>query len=158
MLSASQPNKPASGVTLIETIVFLVVIAIALTGLMMVFNESIAKSVDPVVRIRALELAQGQLDEVMSRKFDENTPTGGIPHCDAASGTACLGITADSGFDDVGDYDGFSRTVDGYDLTVTVIAAGDDLGLAEAEARLVQVLVTMPGGDSLQLAAYRANF
>ncbi|WP_188150347.1 type IV pilus modification PilV family protein [Teredinibacter waterburyi] len=158
MPSALQPNKPDSGVTLIETIVFLVVIAIALTGLMMVFNESVTKSVDPVVRIRALELGQGQLDEVMSRKFDENTPTGGIPHCGAVSGVACLGITADSGFDDVGDYDGFSRTVDGYSLTVSVSEAGDDLGLSAAEARLVQVVVTMPGGDSLQLAAYRANF
>ncbi len=147
------------GVTLIETMVFIVVISIALVALVKVFNYSLVSSVDPIVKVRALELAQAQLDEVLARKFDENTPTGGVPACDSPTGTACLGIVPDADFDDVGDFDGFSdSSYSGYNINVSVSQAGADLGLAANQARLIVVNVSMPGGDSLSLSSYRVNF
>ncbi len=147
------------GATLIEAIVFLVVIGVALTALLSVFNEKVVKSVDPVVRARALEVAQAQLDEILSRKFDQNTPTGGIPACDTSGAVACLGIGADTAYDDVGDYHGFTDTSDAlYPVSVAVVSAGADLGLPSVQARRITVTVGMPGGDQLQLSAYRANF
>lgn len=147
------------GVTLIETIVFLVVIGLALTALLSVFNESVVKSVDPVVRIRALEIAQAQMDEVLSRKFDANTPTGGVPACGVSAAPACAGIAPNGLFDDVGDYNGYTDNSDpAYSISVTVINAGGDLGLASTNAKLVTVTVGIPGGDRLTLSAYRANF
>src|SRR5688572_1380949 len=65
-----------SGVTLIETIIFIVVVSIGLGALLMVFNQSVVKSVDPVIRIKALEKGQALMDEILARKFAENTPTG----------------------------------------------------------------------------------
>lgn len=147
------------GVTLIEMIAFLVILGVALMALMTVFNESVVKSVDPVVRVRALEIGQAQLDEIMARRFDENTPTGGIPACGSITGVACLGIVADTGYDDVGDYNGFAVATDpAYPLQVSVASAGADLGLPNDQARLVSVTVDMPGGSQLTLSAYRVNF
>jgi len=147
------------GVTLIETIMFLVVMSIALLALLQTFNQSVINSVDPVVRVRALEIAQSQLDEILSRKFDENTPTGGVPACDSAAGVVCLGVTPGGDFDDVGDYDGFSDNSNpDHPISVAVVNAGNELGIPLAQARRITVAVGMPGGDSVSLSAYRANF
>ncbi|SMF34648.1 MSHA pilin protein MshD [Alteromonadaceae bacterium Bs31] len=152
-------TKAHKGVTLIEAIVFLVVIGVALTALLSVFNEKVVKSVDPVVKARALEIAQAQLDEILSRKFDQNSPTGGVPACGISAGVACLGIVADSAFDDVGDYNGYTDNSDPqYLIAVSVINAGGEMGLPAAQARRVTVTVSMSGGDQLRLSAFRANF
>jgi len=147
------------GVTLIELIVFMVVMGVALMALMGVFNRTVVQSVDPVVRIKALEKAQATLDEILSRKFDANTPSGGVPACGSATAMACAGITPDTLFDDVGDYDGFTDNTDpSFPISVSVIAAGDEIGLGVADARRISVSAGMPGGDSLTISAYRVNF
>lgn len=147
------------GVTLIETIVFITIVSIALASVIKVFSGSVVNSVEPIVRLRALELAQAQLDEILARKFDENTPTGGIPACDTLGGPSCAGILADTDYDDVGDFNGYVNNVfAGYNLSVSVSNAGGDLGLTATQARLISVNVSMPGGDSLNVAAYKVNF
>lgn len=147
------------GFTLLEVIVFMVVVAIAMGALLAVFNKSVVNSVDPAVRIKALEKAQATLDDILARKFDENTPTGGVPACDSATGLPCSGISPDGDFDDVGDYHGYGDNSDpGFPLSVSVTLAGGDLGLAAGQAKLITVNVTMPGGSTLTLSAYKVNF
>jgi len=151
-----------SGVSLLELVVFIVVVSIALGALFSVFNHSIINSVDPMVNVRALECAQAKLDEVIARKFDENTPTGGVPACGSAeaAAVACSGIAVDAGFDDIGDYNG-QNFVDGdCNVTVAVIGEGTDLGLADNASlvRLITVTSTMPDGDTVRLSAYHTNF
>lgn len=172
MLNNRQPKNvtsvisPSRGFTLIELMVFIVVISIGLVGLTAVYNYSMAKSVDPVIQVRLHELAQSLLDEILARKYDENTPTGGIPACGAPGGAVCAGIGLDGenladigSLDDVDDFDGYSDSpYAGYTRSVSITAAGADLGLTAAEAKLVQVTVSAPGGERIQLSAYRANF
>ncbi len=155
------------GVTLIETMVFLVVVGIALGALLRVYQQAVMDSVDPVVRIRALEIAQAQLDEIIARKFDETTPVGGVPPCNGIGGDPCTGITADTDYDDVGDYNGYSDTSDAnFLVNVQVNEAGSDLGVANANARLISVTVDYldsnplraSGRGSLTLSVYRVNF
>ena len=151
--------KGQGGFTLIEVMVFIVVVAIAMGALLAVFNESVVKSVDPAVRIKALEKAQATLDDILARKFDENTPTGGVPACDSLKGLPCSGVSPDGDFDDVGDYHGYVDNSDArFPLSVSVTLAGDDLGLASAQAKLISVNVAMPGGSTLTLSAYKVNF
>lgn len=151
--------KAQGGFTLMEVIVFIVVVAIAMGALLAVFNDSVVNSVDPAVRIKALEKAQATLDEILARKFDENTPTGGVPACDSLTGLPCNGISPDGDFDDVGDYHGYADNSDvRFPLSVSVTQAGGDLGLAAARARRITVNVTMPGGGTLTLSAYKVNF
>lgn len=151
--------KGQGGFTLIEVMVFIVVVAIAMGALLAVFNESVVKSVDPAVRIKALEKAQAKLDDILARKFDENTPTGGVPACDSPTGLPCSGISPDGDFDDVGDYHGHVDHSDPqFPLSVSVTQAGGDLGLAPSQAKRIQVSVAMPGGNTLTLSAYKVNF
>lgn len=147
------------GVTLIETVVFLVVVSIALVALLRVYGAAVSASVDPVIQIRALEKAQAQMDEVLARKFDENTPTGGVPACDSSAGTPCAGIVADADYDDVGDFNGYSDTSEpNYTVGVSVVNAGSEIGITNTNARRITVVVSMPGGDSVTLSAYKVNF
>ncbi len=151
--------KSHKGVTLIELIVFIIIVSISLVTLVRVFNQSIINSTDPVTRVRALELAQAQLDEILARKFDENTPPGGIPACGTTGALVCAGISPDADLDDVGDYNGQTFGAAPYQISVSVVEAGTELGLvANNLARKITVVVTMPGGDGLTLAAYKTNF
>lgn len=148
-----------NGVTLIETMTFLVVVGIALGALVKVYTHAIANSVDPVVRTRALELAQAQLDEILARKFDENTPAGGVPACGSSTGFACLGIASDADFDDVGDYNGWINNSDpNHTLSVSVENAGTEIGLPNTQARRITVTATVPGAGALTLSVYKTNF
>jgi MSHA pilin protein MshD len=147
------------GVSLIELMVFVVVVAIGLGALLSVFNQSVMQSVDPVIQTKALEKGQALMEEILTRKFDENTPTGGVPACDSVDGVACLGISPDGDYDDIGDYHGFTDTDDaGFTVTAAVTAAGADLGIPATQARLIQLTVTAPAGKSVVISAYKANF
>ncbi len=156
------------GVSLVELIVFLVVIAIALGATVSVFTQSLYSANDPLIRTRALELAQAQLDEVLARKFAENTPTGGVPACGSLdSPSPCTGFaTSDADFDDVGDFAGFvdNTTYPGYSISVSIANAGGELGITADQARRITVVVSTPpisgapSGTSVTLSAYRVNF
>lgn len=144
--------------TLVETMVFLVVVSIALVALVRVFSQGVSDSVDPVVRARALELGQATLDEILARKFDENTPTGGVPACNSTDGPPCAGIAPDGDYDDVGDYHGYSDTSNPYHTVDVSVTNATVTEFPAAQARLITVTVSLPDGDSLTLSAYKANF
>jgi len=141
--------------------VFIVVVAVALTAMISAFNHHVSNSVDPVVQMRALECAQAKLDEIMARKFDENTSTGGVPACGSAEdgAVACQGIAADAALDDVGDFNGQVDTSNSdCEISVTVTEAGADLGLAGDQARRITVDVSSPSNGQATLTVYRTNF
>ena len=157
-LSRAISIKRSGGVTLIELIVFIVVISIALGALLSVYNQSIINSVNPITQVRALECAQTKLDEILARKFDESTPSGGIPACGSFGTGGCSGISADSSMDDVGDYHSANGSaVAGCTFDITVTASGFG-GIDDTQSRLVTVTATATGGDSVTLSSYRTNF
>lgn len=138
------------GVSLIEMVVFIIVVGIASSALFATYNYSLLNNTDPLIQVRALELAQAKLDEVLVLKYDANTPTGGIPACGTPTGTACNN-NPDSNMNDVDDFNGVSDTpYTGYNRTVSVVAANN--------LKLITVSVAAPRGFSVTLAAYRANF
>lgn len=144
--------KNEKGVSLIELIVFLVVISIASSALLATYSYSARNSADPIIVVRALELAQARLDEVLALKYDANTPTGGVPACSSttANATTCNN-TPDADMNDVDDYNGVSDTpYSGYARSVTVSTSNNQ--------KLITVTVAAPKNVSVTLAAYRANF
>lgn len=149
------------GVTLIELVVFIVVVSIALTAMISAMNYNLIHSVNPIVQMRALECAQAKLDEISARRFDESSPTGGVPACGSAEAgaVACTGVAAEVQLDDVGDFAGqVDSSNPDCSVSVTVVNAGGDLGLPADQARLVTVNVTSPGGGNATLSTYRTNF
>jgi MSHA pilin protein MshD len=138
------------GVSLIELIVFLVVVSVASTTLFAVYNYGLLHNADPIIQVRALELAQARLDEILALKYDANTPTGGIPACGSTGGSVCNN-TPDPDMNDVDDFNNISDTpYTGYTRLVTVTTANN--------LKLITVSVTAPKSWSVTLAAYRANF
>jgi MSHA pilin protein MshD len=142
--------KTQRGVSLVELIMFIVVVGVAGAALFKVYSYSVVRNVDPLIQVRALELAQTRLDEVLALKYDAATPTGGIPACGAAGVAACDN-TPDANMNDVDDFNNVSDTpYTGYTRTVTVATASN--------LKLITVTVTAPKSYSIRLAAYRANF
>jgi len=159
-----------NGFTLIELIAFIVVISIVIVAVGNVFQYSVVRINDPLVNSQLLTMAQSQLEETLSRKFNENTPTGGVPACDTTVNgvtISCAAIGLDVGesltdsnsFDDVDD---FHRYIDipqaGFSRQVQVVSAGSDFGVLDAQAKHISVTVTAPQGQSVTLSVYRFNF
>ena len=111
-----------TGVTLIEMVIFIVIVGVAVTGVMSVYINVSRNSAVPMVKMRSIELAQSFLEEILLKAYDDNTPNGGgcvrypagSSNCpvpggapDAASPTlATFGAEGESrmNFDDVDDY------------------------------------------------------
>lgn len=170
------------GFTLIEVIVVIVVLAIALTGVTLVIHRAVIQSPEGLVQTRAMELAQAYLDEILTKRFDENTGQGGVPRCNstdngALSCTASIptpdpGETSRLLYDDVDDYDGLneqppisiisgsaSTLYDDYRVQVSVAYAGTEIGLANNQmAKRITVMVTTPLGNMIPVSAYRVNY
>jgi MSHA pilin protein MshD len=119
---------------------------LALVG---VYRQATINNVDPIIRMRALESAQSLLDEILLLKYDEKTPTGGVPACRPLTDNECNN-TKDGNLNDVDDYDGVSDTFDGFTRSVSVTTANN--------IKLITVRVTTPIGDTVLLSAERANF
>lgn len=88
------------GFTLIELIMTIVLLGFTLT-LLIPFFQAVEHSSDPIVRERTVALGQALMDEILSRRWDENTRVGGGPICTFESGTGrgstVYGIALDCG-------------------------------------------------------------
>lgn len=113
-------KKLAKGFTLIEIIVGLVIGSIAMAGLVSLFFSQTARSIEPIVQIRAAKIGEALIDEVLSKRYAETTPVGGYPPCASQADCGVLGMDAGeydtvagepipnrTAFDDVDDYDGY---------------------------------------------------
>jgi MSHA pilin protein MshD len=112
--------KGQRGVTLVELIVTIVILSIALVGLSFAISLGIGQSANTLFELRAVALGQAYLDEILSKKFDEDSRNSGIPPCvdPALSGRACSNplITEEgsrTNYDDVDDYDGLDEGLNG---------------------------------------------
>jgi len=144
------------GLSLIELVVFIVVVAIGLTGIMSVLILTSEKSSDPMVRKQAIAVAEAMLEEVLLKNF----ATGGYGGADRSQ------------FDDVSDYAGYSQIgirsladlgtpitgLGTYNMTVTV-AGTAFAGIGDGDAMLVRVTVTdTVTGEAIALDGYRTNY
>lgn len=153
LLPINQTQKKAqSGVSLIEMVIFIVIVSVAMIPLISAYRQAMMRNVDPLIRIRGVEAAQSLLDEILALKYDEQTPTGGIPACSSAqAGSVACNNNPDANRNDVDDYHGWNDTpYTGYIRTVTVTTNNN--------IKLIQVSVATPTGETILLAAERANF
>ena len=172
-------SKLSRGATLVELIIAIVIMAVALVSLALTISLSAGKSADIFWQVKVVELGQAYMEEILSRKFDEATPVGGIPACEP-SGTSCSAIGIDGVetrplFDDVDDYDGVDdsppRDAEGNErlnyvgYRVQVSVAYADAGQQGAysldgahDAKLITVTVSHPTGSELVFSAYKGNY
>ncbi len=80
-LSLTQtPCHKQAGYTLIELILTIILLG-AIAGMLLPFFTAAIHSPDPVIRERAIHLGQAMMDEILNKRWDENTPVGGGPIC-----------------------------------------------------------------------------
>lgn len=153
-------HAPKRGFSLVELVVAIVIVGVGLASLLVPIITATRSSADPMVRKQTLAVAEALLEEIELKSF--NKPAGGFPGPFIPANRAF--------FDTVSDYNGFTTagifTLDGFAIpalanynvtSVTVVGTALD-AITAANAALITVTVTGPGGEAITLAAYRTNY
>ncbi len=147
-----------SGVTLVELVVSMMIVSIALGGVLMVFNQTVSRSADPMLQHQAIAIAEAYLEEILLRPYEDPDVIGGESR---------------PNYDDIFDYhnlhDVGARNQNGalapglgsYEVRVQVVAG--DFGPAgaqvpAADAARIEVTVSHPSGINLTLAGFRTRY
>lgn len=102
-----------SGLTLIEMVITIVILAISLIAITSIVSSGVGRSADTTLELRSAALAQSYLDEILGKRFDENSAPRGIPPC-RTNCTLSASFGPDGGetraqYDDVDDYNGMDE-------------------------------------------------
>jgi MSHA pilin protein MshD len=142
------------GFTLIELIIFIVVISAGLAGILSVMNTVVKSSADPMVRKQTIAIAESLLEEILLKEYAN--PAGG----DTGTVRAL--------FDDVDQYAGYNTTTGITDPLGVAVASLSNYNIAPSVAvgtttigaltvKKVTVSVTGPQGV-IRLSGYRGNY
>jgi MSHA pilin protein MshD len=144
------------GVTLIELVITITVIATAAVVLMSAVAARTVHSADAMVRQQALAIAQSYLEEITLRPFRDPDTT-----ASEASRADYDDIDDYNGLNDSGAHDQLGRAVaglGGYNVQVTVAASSGLGALPSAVVKRIDVKVTAPTGYVVSLSAYRTDY
>lgn len=151
------------GVSLIELIVFIVIISTAMTGILLVMDHVTRSSADPLLRKQALAVAESMLEEIRLQDL---------------SGVACTATLgpdlARTGVTSVWDYCNYTTTngildfstnnpvggLGGYNITSIAVAQTPTLGgtvITAGSGVVITVRVTDPAGVQVEATGYRAG-
>ncbi|MGA8863488.1 MAG: type II secretion system protein [Gallionella sp.] len=147
------------GISLVELIMFIVIVSVALVGILLVMDVTEKGSADPLVHKQALAAAQSLLEEIELQDFN---PAG-------AHAIVTLTNRATQ-YHIVSDYQGFNTTgiynVDGtgpiaglanYNASVTETNTALN-GIAAGNAVFITVTVTDLHGNPIQVSGYRTAY
>lgn len=182
-MPALHPGQRTRGLTLIELLLFVVVVGIALSAMLKVFVTATTASVDPMIRRQQLAIAESLLREVQLMPFTYCDPELD-PNADtAANAAACSSVEAmgpEGGqsrytapyFNNVNDYAGFSMSgirdvsntavagLSGYTASVAISTAVLD-NVPSTDALKITVTVTAPDNkpeNAVSLQGWRTRY
>jgi MSHA pilin protein MshD len=173
------------GISLIELVMFIVIVGAALAGVLLVMSTATKSSADPLVRKQALAAAESLLEEIELQAFTYCLPSDPLATT-ATSASGCTGgvgssedtlpastrvASAPSARDanNVADYNNFSMTpiaditgstvggLAGYTASVKIAQAGAIFSLPAAEVLQIDVRV-QSGPTDLTLTGYRFRY
>lgn len=148
------------GVSLVEMVVAIVVVAVGAAGVLAAFLGAVRGSADPLLVKQRYAFAEGLMEEILAR------PVSG----DGVHPSATLPCPDRSPFDKVADYhnltlqgvcrpDGTAENIPQQNGLTTTVTVGDtSFGPAGAtiSSKRVAVTVQLPTGESVVWVAYRA--
>jgi len=171
------------GVTLVELIIFIVIVSVGVVGLMSVINPMLRFSADPMVTKQLSTIAESLLNEAMHQPYtwcdpDDPAATTAQAYGNCATPQNSLkavpageirgGIEPDKGFDNVADYGDLhiddvpdaagSNSMTGYHADVAVAQAGALFGLADNSAALSVTVTVSRNGETFVLTGYRFRY
>ena len=141
-------KKVQRGFTLIELIIFIVIVGVGLSGILLVINTVVKSSADPMVQKQALALADGIIEEIMLKAYSHN-----------------INVTSGNDratYDNVDDYNGlthtsFSEWPPELSIYTVVIVVAPPLIMSGVAMKKISVTVSRQG-ESTNMTAYRANY
>ena len=149
------PGARQHGMTLVEVVISIVVIAIAVGAVLGVLSRTVEHSADALLTSQAVSIAEAYAEEIALKPFAD--PDGSD------------GETLRSAFDDVDDYDGLVDVgvadqlgtpiagLEGYTVAVTVTPSAALPSVAAADALRIDVRVQFPAFVDYTLSTYRTS-
>lgn len=137
-------SKRQGGVTLIELVIFIVIVGVAVMAVLGVLSMTTRNSADPLRRKQALMIAEGLLEEVELAKFTYCQPSAG--NVDSAANAA----DCENGLAESWGAEGTSRPHDNINDYVT--AAGKSASLLDADGQLLDA-----NGNPMPVSGYSAS-
>jgi len=145
-----------TGVTLVELLVSIVIVAIAASAVLGALSLTVGGSADPMIRHQSAAIAQAYLEEILLKPI---TDPDGID-----------GEAARIDFDDVDDYDGLTDigasdqfgnpigSLADYDVSVVVTASAGLPPAPAADALRIDVNVVRATDINFTLSGYRLRY
>lgn len=144
------------GVTLIELVIAITIVAIAATTVLGAMSALTTRSADAMIQQQAIVVAQAYLEEVMQRPVVD--PDG----VDPESGRGTYDDVDDySGLADAGAHDQFGNAIAAladYTVAVSVSQSSALVNVPSGAARRVDITVTHPSGVIARLSGYRLAY
>jgi len=138
------------GVTLVELVISIVIIAVAVTGVMSVMSMTVRHSADPVIQQQMAAIAESYMDEILLQAYSDPNGT----QVKEASRSLYDDVPDYDGLSDVGAKDQQGTVISGLtEYTITVaVASVTVVGLAALQ---VTVTVSLPTMTALSLVGYK---
>ncbi|MDX8121684.1 type II secretion system protein [Janthinobacterium sp. LS2A] len=173
-------RRTQAGVTLIELVLFIVIVGVAVVGILGVMDLTTRNSVDPQLRKQALAIAEGMLDEIEGARFTfcaVNDPAAetaiSVAGCGVVEAPGIQGGATQRPYDNVNDYvakDGsaityttdvagnpFSSLANQYAATVSMNSVALN-GIAAPNVLHIQVSVAYGDKQQVVLDGYRTRY
>ena len=176
-----------NGISLIELIMFIVIVSVGIAGILSVMNVTTKASADPLLRKQALAIAESLLEEISLQPFtycapdDANALTAtsaagcagvpGIANEDVLPAAARVSNTGQRDAGNVADYNNFSMTpirdisgsaiagLAAYSVSVAINQVGNTFAPAVAKNDVLQIDVRVVSGNAdITLTGYRFRY
>lgn len=170
MCAAPSGLHRARGTTLVEVIVFMLIVSIAVVSVVKALSQAVQWSADPLVQRQTLGIAESLIQEIDSQPYaqkDPYNPTGPDDAIGPEPGETRSGSPLP--FDNPNDYSGYSETgivaPDGSAVaglgtySASVVATQQSMGnVPAADGLLVDVTATGPDGQPVTVTTFRARY
>ena len=144
------------GVTLVELVVAITIVAIAVTTILGAFAAVATRSADAMMQQQAIAIGESYLSEILQRWVVD--PNGTPPNTGRASWDL---VDEYNGLVDVGAHDQFGNPIaslSSYTVSVTTSQSSALSGVPAAAARRVDITVSYPPSASVTLSGYRTSY
>jgi len=149
-------RKGHRGVTLIEMVVAITVVAIAATTILGALGAVASRSADAMMQQQAIAVAGSYLDEIMQRWVVD--PSGSAPNTGRGSWDL---VDEYNGLVDAGAHDQFGNPIAGlgaYTVSVVTSQSSALTGVPAAATRRFDITVSYAPSRSVIVSGYRTNY
>jgi MSHA pilin protein MshD len=166
------PDRPLheKGVTLVEVILFMLIVSIAVVSLVKALSQAVLWSADPMIQRQTMAIAESLIEEIDSQPYKQKDPYNPAGPDDAIGpepGETRTGSPLP--FDNPNDYSGYSETgivaPDGSAVaglgtySANVVATQQAMGnIPATDGLLVTVTSIGPDGQPITMTTFRAMY